>query len=340
MPVEPVLLSAFSDEAAPQKTPEQQFSVMAALGLQYVSIRFVDCGQGIKNVLQLDSAERKILKTRLADFGLQVSSIGSPLGKIKIADFEDGTQNRFLPFDRYLDEDVARAIEAACALECKLIRGFSFYYPRGSDVTASMGQSIDQIGRIVERCDESGLTFGLEVEANLVGHTGYILREIHAQINHAALMLVFDGGNLVTQGFSAAEILDQFRAMLPGLGWMHVKDYARAASKQPPGTFVDEDALDRFVPADRGAAGHIAIFDELTRHRAAIETRLKARGVQGFFVDLEPHLRGGGQFGGFSGPDGMGIAFRALCRLLESTNIEYELRGWPAGGLPLRTPPA
>ena len=39
---------------------------------------------------------------------------------------------------------------------------------------------------------------------------------------------------------------------------------------------------------------------------------MKSRGVPGVFLDLEPHVKGGGQFGGFSGPDGFGVALRAL----------------------------
>ena len=332
MPGDSVLLSGFSDEAAPDKTMEQQFSVMAALGLQYVSMRFVECGNGIKNVLDLDRRERAVLKKRLADFGLRVSSIGSPIGKIKISDVDDGTQNRFVSFDKYLQDDVVRAIDSASELESKLIRGFSFYHPRGSEVDQWIGQSIDQIGQIAARCDRSGLTFGLEVEANLIGHTGQILQRIHEQVNSPALVLIFDGGNLVTQGFSPMQIMEQFHAMLPGLGWMHVKDYCGSGITQS-GEFVDEEALNRFVPADQGAAGHVTILNELKQHLNAINRRLRGRNVDGFFVDLEPHLRGGGQFGGYSGPDGMGIAMRSLCRLLESANIDYELRHWPTAGL-------
>ena len=35
---------------------------------------------------------------------------------------------------------------------------------------------------------------------------------------------------------------------------------------------------------------------------------------------------GGGQFGGFSGPDGMGVALRGLCKVLDYTAIDYHLR--------------
>ncbi len=320
-----VLLSGFSDEAAPDKTPDQQFSVMAALGLQYVSLRFLDCGSGIRNVLDLNPGEFRLLRRQLAQFGLSVSSIGSPIGKVRIADIDDGTANRYVPFQAYLGTEVPRALDAAEALECRLVRGFSFYHPKNQPVQPWLRQAVDQLGQIAEMCAQRGLTFGLEIEANLIGHTGQILRDIHATINSPALVLVFDGGNLVTQGYSTDQILEQFRVMLPGLGWMHVKDHARA-SGPASGTWVDEERLDRFVPADQGAAGHLAIFEELRGNLPGIVQRLKQRRVPGFFVDLEPHLRGGGQFGGYSGPDGMGIACRALCHVLQSAGLSFRLR--------------
>ena len=52
-----VILTGFADEAANQKTAVQQFSAFAALGLQYYSIRFIDVGGGIKNVMQLTKSE-------------------------------------------------------------------------------------------------------------------------------------------------------------------------------------------------------------------------------------------------------------------------------------------
>jgi hypothetical protein len=72
----------------------------------------------------------------------------------------------------------------------------------------------------------------------------------------------------------------------------------------------------------------------------ALTKKLKRRGVPGVFLDLEPHVRGGGQFGGTSGPDGMGIALRSLCRVLEEVEIDYHLRDFAdllaARGLPKR----
>ena len=52
---------------------------------------------------------------------------------MKLRDVDDGTQNRYVPFAKYLNGEVQKACELAHAFETKLIRGFSFYHPRGTD---------------------------------------------------------------------------------------------------------------------------------------------------------------------------------------------------------------
>ena len=326
MPDNPrVLLSGFADEAANQKTAVEQFSAFAALGLQYYSIRFIDVGNGVKNVMKLTKTELKRVLKWQDEYGLQVSSLGSPIGKVKLLDVEDGTKNTYIPFSKYLKQDVHRACELAQQLSTKLIRGFSFYHPKQTDPWDHVSRVVDQLGRIAEACDRHELTFGLEVEANLVGQSGDILREIHRQIDNPALVLIFDAGNLVTQGCSAAESFSQYRAMKQGLGWLHIKDYRHPKPTRRT-THVDEEALKHFVPAHLGDGAHETILRDLRAFVPKLERRLKRRGVPGVFVDLEPHVKGGGQFGGFSGPDGMGVALRSLCRVLDYVGIDYHLR--------------
>jgi len=322
-----ILLSGFADEAANDKTLDQQFSAFAALGMRYFSIRFVDAGHGIKNVMALDDAELATVKQKINEYGLSVSSLGSPLGKVKLLDVDDGTTTPYRAFDDYLATEVPRACELTNELGAKLIRGFSFYHPRGSNIEDHFSQAVDQIGKIVDVCDSHGLTYGLEVEANLVGQTGDYLARINEQVNHDAMLLIFDGGNLVTMGLSTEEVYQQYLAMKPGLGWIHIKDFANPN----PGTrveHVDEEALKHFVPADIGDSGHEKIFQDLVTFLPELEGRMKKRGAPGVFLDLEPHVKGGGQFGGFSGPDGFGVALRGLCRVLDQTGIGYQLRGF------------
>ncbi len=68
-----VLISGFSDEAANEKLAVQQFAAFAALGLHYYSLRFIDVGNGIKNVMQLEDDEIQQLIKMQADYGMNVA---------------------------------------------------------------------------------------------------------------------------------------------------------------------------------------------------------------------------------------------------------------------------
>ena len=323
-----VILSGFADEAANHKTAVEQFCALAALGLQYYSLRFIDVGEGVKNVMKLTKGEITKIRHLEDEYGLNVTSIGSPLGKVKLLDEEDGTKNAFIPFKKYLAADVAKACELAHAFETKLIRGFSFYHPKGTDPWPHVPQAVDQLGQIAEACHRSDLSFGLEIEANLIGQSGQILAEIYRQVNHPALMLIFDGANILCQGYTPAELFEQYLAMKPGIGWLHIKDYRTPRSVKRQG-HVDEESLDivkNMVPADMGDVSHEIILRDFAEVMPKLEAKLTRRGIPGVFLDLEPHVKGGGQFGGFSGPDGMGVALRGLCRVLDYNRIGYHLR--------------
>ncbi len=320
-----VILTGFADEAANQKEATQQFSAFAAMGLQYYTIRFIDAGKGVKNVMQLTKSEITHIRHLEDEYGLNVSSLGSPIGKVKLLDVDDGSHNKFIPFPKYLKNDVQKACELAHAFETKLIRGFSFYHPRRTDAREHVPQVVDQLGQIAETCHRSDLIFGLEIEANLVGQSGELLADIYSQVNHPALMLIFDAGNISSMGNSSHEVFQQYADMKKGIGWMHIKDYKHPGPIKKV-DHVDEAALKNFVPADIGDSGHAAILSDFREAIPSLQRKLKKRGIPGVFLDLEPHVKGGGQFGGFSGPDGMAIALRGLCRVLDYVGIDYHLR--------------
>ncbi len=124
-----VVLSGFADEATHNKTAVEQFAAFAAIGLQYYSLRFIDVGGGVKNVMKLSRGEITQIRHLEDEYGLNVTSIGSPIGKVKLQDIDDGTKNAYVPFKKYLEKDVKKACDLAHAFETKLIRGFSFYPP-------------------------------------------------------------------------------------------------------------------------------------------------------------------------------------------------------------------
>jgi sugar phosphate isomerase/epimerase len=320
-----VVLSAFADEAANSKTVAEQMAVLAALGLEYYSPRFLNVSGDVKNIMLLGKEELKTVRRLQGEYGLRVASIGSPIGKVKLRDVDDGSHNRYVPFATYLKNDVAAAIERAHLLEARMIRGFSFYHPRGTDPRPHLDQAAEQIGAIVDKCAAAELVFALEVEANLVGQNGVLMAELARRIGRRNLVCIFDGGNISSQNLDCVRCFAEYTAMRPHLGYLHIKDYRIDPALAWTGV-VDEERLKNFVPADRGDSGHEAILRDLRDHLPALERKMLKLGLPGVFFELEPHLKGGGQFGGFSGPDGMGVACRALCRLLDYVGIQYCLR--------------
>lgn len=322
-----VILSAYADECANRKTAIEQLSVLSALGLKHCSLRFIDvAGTGqIKHVVELSDDEYAQLRKLLTEYGMSVTSIGSRLGKIKLLDQADASHNKFVPFAEYLTGEVARSLNAAKQLGSKIIRGFSFYHPQGSDPRKYVDQAVELVGRLADACAAQGLIYGLEVEANLVGQTGQLLAEMAQKLNRPNVVLIFDGGNLSSQNLSPLDCFREYQAMVPWLGWMHIKDYQVDPSLEWKGV-VDEERLKNFVPSNEGDSGHELIFRDFRKHAGDISRRMKALGAAGTFIELEPHLKGGGQFGGFSGPDGMGVAVRAVCSLLDYSGLTYHLR--------------
>src|SRR5580698_9563120 len=284
-----VLLSAFADEAANRKTALEQLTALAAIGLSHYSPRFIDVeGSGtVRHVVDLDAAQREHLKT--------------------------------------LHREVADTLRTALDLETKLVRGFSFYPPLGADPAPYVGQAVEQIGAIVDACAKEGLVYGLEIEPNLVGSTGELMATLATKVNHPNLVLIYDGGNIACQNKDRRQCFREYEAMRPHLGWMHVKDYRIDPALEWTGV-VDEERLRNFVPADCGDSGYDDVLRDLKTHLPALEKRMQALGAPGFFLETEPHLKGGGQFGGFSGPDGMGVAVRALCGILDEVGLGYDLR--------------
>src|SRR5205814_5479976 len=216
---------------------------------------FSEAGEGMQKMMPDSKAEIKENRHLENQYDLNVATLGSPIGKVKLVDKDDGTKNRFVPFKKYLNDEVKKACELAHAFETKLIRGFSFYHPKGEDPWKHLEQAADQLGQIAEVCHRSDLTVGLEVEAKLVGQHGELMAALHEQVDHPALVTIFDAANISTQGYGPGEVFEQYEKMKKGLGWMHIKDYRHPHRVQRT-KHVDEEALKHFVPADRGDSGH------------------------------------------------------------------------------------
>ena len=73
-------ISGFSDEMGTDIVT--QFEILNKLGIGYFEPRGIDG----KNIAELDDSEAEALKLKMDKYGIRVSSIGSPIGKIKLTD--------------------------------------------------------------------------------------------------------------------------------------------------------------------------------------------------------------------------------------------------------------
>ena len=104
------ILSAFSDEAGIDL--DEQIRACQANGITHMELRGLPQG----NVSSLTTDDAWVLKAKLDAEGMQVSAIGSPYGKMNIA---DDFEPHFAAFQN--------TVEVAKILGCHLIRMFSIF---------------------------------------------------------------------------------------------------------------------------------------------------------------------------------------------------------------------
>ena len=207
-------LSAFSDEYADGFT--EQLEGMHRFGIEHIELRHADK----KNVSVLTSREVSEIKKKLDNFGIGVSAIGSPLGKIKL----DGDMDEHL-------ETARRVFETANVLGAKYVRMFSFYAPDGKEIIAMRGEVLDALEKLLLLADSHGVTLCHENEAKIYGDTPTRCRELLDYFG-GELKCVFDMGNFVLENvepYAAYELLKK------DIAYFHIKDAFSAGAIVPPG---------------------------------------------------------------------------------------------------------
>lgn len=207
-------LAVFGDEIDP--SIKVQIEVMQSEGVSALELRGAE-GHGI---LDLDGAEREEVRSRLADAGIDVFSIGSPLGKSQIAD----------PFEPELAR-LDRAIEQAVFFGAPRIRIFSFFIPDRA-WPAWRDEVLRRLGLMAERAAAAGVMLCHENESRIYGETVANCRDLLETVDSPALRAVHDAANFAAhdeESFPAG-----YEAVLPWLEYVHVKDWANG-KVQPAG---------------------------------------------------------------------------------------------------------
>ena len=251
-----IRLCAFSDEY--NKSLEAQIEGLKKNGISLMEIRNVD---GI-NIAKMSVEMAKDCAAKLAEAGISVWSIGSPLGKVDInEDFEE------------YKKVVHHVCRLANIFGAKRIRMFSFY------------NAYDVPELVVERLKEMvaiGARYGLDMchenEKKIFGDV--ISRVEFLRDNVPGMKFVYDPANFLQCDQNCGEALD---ALFDCTSYFHIKDVVCATQEMVPAGYGDgriDDMLNRIQrdtvltlePHLAVFAGYAAIDDTEMKHRFQYET--------------------------------------------------------------------
>jgi sugar phosphate isomerase/epimerase len=276
-------LSGFADEIDPD--PATQFGTLRDLGIQFVEFR---SAWGV-NVLDLSDEQIADLKRLLAEFGIGLSAVGSPIGKVGIHDDFDEHLRRF-----------DRALWVARELEAPYIRIFSFWMPEGDDPAKHRDEVLRRMSALAERARGHDVILAHENERKIYGDVPSRCLDIVESVGAENLRLVWDPANFVLCGVSPFS--EGFAMLRPYIEYLQIKDAIRAEG--------------RVVPAGEGDG-------EIPETIRALRDDGFGMGADDRFFSMEPHLAYMGEAGGFSGVELFGKATRAFTGLLDAEGIPY-----------------
>jgi sugar phosphate isomerase/epimerase len=271
-------LSGFSDEISADF--DTQCAVVSKLGLKYLEFR----SAWDVNILDLSNEQLENARDILKAYGLGVSSIGSPIGKISIED----------DFEPHL-ERMRHAAEVAHFFDAPYIRIFSFFIPAGSDPDSHRDTVLTRMRELAKVAEEAGVVLLHENEKEIYGDIPRRCLDIIESVDSPHLKVAWDAANFVQVG--VRPFTDGYRLLRPHLGYVQIKD-ANLSDGQ-------------VVTAGRGDGELVETIRELRKD-----------GFDGFF-SLEPHLNQTHALGGFSGPELFTEAWQAFTDLLKAEGISY-----------------
>lgn len=237
-------ISGFSDEI--DSDIDIQFAVLNKLGIKYYEPRFING----KNISELCDEEVYSLKEKMDNAGISASSIGSPIGKVKLND----------DFEKHF-ELYKRVCRTAKILQCQYIRIFSFYHDSDVWTEDERVLVLERLSKMIAYAKEENLILLHENEKDVYGDTVERCADLMKNLFCDHFKAVFDPANFVQCGVNADFA---YNKMHKYIAYMHIKD-----AKKEDGAVV---------PAGKG--------DGCVEN---ILTNLFANGYDGF-LSLEPHL--------------------------------------------------
>ena len=237
-------ISGFSDEI--DKMVDVQFAHLNKLGIGWFEPRGIDG----KNISDLDDADCAALAEKMKKYGIKVSSIGSPIGKIGIGD----------DFDAHM-EKLARTIKIAKKLGARYIRVFSFYIPEGEEPETYRDEVMHRMKAMCALAEREDIVLLHENEKGIYGDIAPRCADILKTVNSERLRAVFDPANFVQCGQKTFP--DAFDMLAPYVEYMHIKDALADGSVVPAG--MGEGRVSDILKAlaDRNYTGFLSLEPHL-----------------------------------------------------------------------------
>ena len=273
-------LSAFADEVTDDFLGQVKYLVKERVG--YIEPRFIDK----KNIMDLTRDELNDARKLMQDNGLEVSAIGSPIGKVRLDE----------PFAPHLDK-FKRAVDMAILFESPYIRMFSYYAPQGHNIDEYRDQVMERMAAKVEMLKGIDVTMVHENEAHIYGHSARNCVDIAKAINSPKLRLTYDPANFVWAEGITDNVESCWPLMKPYVVHVHIKDWKLGAK-------------------DVGS-----IPGEGDGQIKELLAELAAMNYDGCLT-MEPHLQAGGQFGGSTGPKLFSKAIAAVRTIADEVGLE------------------
>lgn len=248
-----LMISGFSDEISSDF--DTQLEVVSNLGMRYISLRGID-GKNIGD-FTVDEIKEGVLP-RLQKWHIGVSSIGSPIGKVFIND-EEGFKKQ------------KNMLETLCQisnlLDCKYIRIFSFYIPKGEDADQYKDDVISKIKAFADIAEKHGVILLHENEKDIFGDIARRCHEILKAVSSPSFKAIFDFANFVQCGEDTQECYDLLKDEIV---YIHIKD-AVSTDSQNVVCGTGEGKIPEILKQaiDRGYKGfltlepHLVLFDSL-----------------------------------------------------------------------------
>ena len=237
----------FADEASAQM--DGQIAAMLRNQLNGLEIRGVDG----TNVSDISLEKAKEVRDKLAAAGLSVWSVGSPIGKINIADDD---------YPAHL-EKLRHTLEIAEILGAKNIRIFSFYMPENEPHERYREKVVCRLKQMVSMTAGTGIELCHENEKGIYGDNAQRCLELHQAIPE--LKGVFDPANFVQCG---QDTLQAWELLQPYIKYLHIKDAMPDGCIVPAGDGAGNIPV--ILKAFREQGGsvitlepHLAVFDGL-----------------------------------------------------------------------------